>query len=88
MSNPQIYKGTLDEITARYGKELSGLHLKVTVEDESILDNEVARPFYDAAAPEQWAEALRAWAASHTHLTPLLADEALDRESIYEGRGE
>jgi hypothetical protein len=86
MASPRVYEGTLDEITTRYGDELRGRHLKVIVQETS--PNTAEQPFYEKATPEEWSREWRAWAASHSHNTPLLSDEAVERESIYEGRGE
>jgi hypothetical protein len=36
---------------------------------------------------EEWSRELAAWSESHSTTTPLLPDEALDRESIYGVRG-
>jgi hypothetical protein len=36
---------------------------------------------------EEWSRELAAWSDSHTTTTPLLPDEAIDRESIYGTRG-
>jgi hypothetical protein len=36
---------------------------------------------------EEWSRELAAWSESHATTTPLLPDEALDRESIYGTRG-
>ncbi len=36
---------------------------------------------------EQWVLEFRAWVRSHSTLSPLLSDEAIDRESIYGERG-
>jgi hypothetical protein len=36
---------------------------------------------------EEWSRELAAWSESHPTTTPLLPDEALDRESIYSTRG-
>ena len=36
---------------------------------------------------EERAKAFRAWAAGHSHTSSLLSDEAIARETIYEGRG-
>ena len=36
---------------------------------------------------EEWSKAFREWIDSHPTDTPLLSDEAISRESIYEGRG-
>ena len=88
MVQARIYEGTLDEITARYGKELDGQRVKVIVDEGASDTNETARPFYETATPQEWADALQEWAASHDAATPLLSDAAIDRESIYEGRGE
>ena len=88
MAQPITYEGTLDEITARYDKELFGRRLKVITVDEVAVTNASLKPFYETATPEQWGEALRVWAASHNSNAPLLSEEAIDRESIYEGQGE
>lgn len=48
-------------------------------------ENDMAKPFYERATPEEWVKAFREWAASHPAL-PVIADDS--RESIYEGRGE
>jgi hypothetical protein len=37
--------------------------------------------------PEEWIAKFHAWVDSHSTSTPLLSDEAVSRESIYEGRG-
>lgn len=43
--------------------------------------------FYQTATPEEWSRAWRAWAASHEPQSPGLSNEAISRDSIYEGRG-
>lgn len=88
MEQVPIYEGTLDEIIRWYGKELSGRHLKVFVDDAAVHIKAEAKPFYETATPDEWEEALRTWTANHDRNTPLLSDEALDRENIYAGRGE
>jgi hypothetical protein len=40
-----------------------------------------------ALSPQEKAKLWREWAASHNPDTPLLSDEAISRESIYEERG-
>ncbi len=45
------------------------------------------KPFYQTATPEEWSRAWREWAASHGPGTPALSEEAVSRDSIYEGRG-
>ncbi len=43
-------------------------------------------PFYETATPEEWAKAFLEWANSHSHDTPGLTLEDVNRESIYEDR--
>ncbi|MFZ0960061.1 MAG: hypothetical protein WAO35_04090 [Terriglobia bacterium] len=41
-----------------------------------------------ATSAEQWLEEFHAWVHSHPTTTPLLSDEATNRESIYGTRGQ
>ena len=84
MIQGQVYEGTLEEITERYGKELNGQRIRVTTLPKQGTQE---KPFYETATAEEWTRELRAWAASHDPNTPLLSDEAMSRDSIYEGRG-
>lgn len=53
--------------------------------EDSILQK---RPFYETATPEEWLEEFTLWVDSHRSRNyPLLSDEAIGRESIYETRG-
>lgn len=97
MTRTQVYEGTLDEIVARYGKQLNGHRLKVVVEEEVTAEANIvapateeaeAKPFWQTATAEEWSKALYEWAESHDHNTPGLSDEAVERDSLYEGRGE
>jgi hypothetical protein len=85
MAEVRVYEGTLDEIAARHGKELAGRRLKVTVADDQPGGEEM--PFYKTASAEEWSRAWHAWVDSHPANTPVLSDEAISRDSIYEGRG-
>jgi hypothetical protein len=38
-------------------------------------------------SPEEWSRELHQWIHSHNSSTPVLSDEAISRESIYESRG-
>ena len=44
-------------------------------------------PFYARATPEEWKREFEAWSQNHDRSTPLLSDEALRRENLYEDRG-
>ena len=46
------------------------------------------RPFHETATPTEWSIAFLEWINSHRTLNlPILSDEAINRESIYEDRG-
>lgn len=45
------------------------------------------KPFYETATPEEWSRAWREWATDHSPQPLGLPDEAVSRDSIYEGRG-
>ena len=85
MTSTPVYEGTLEEILQRYGKLLSGQRVRVIPLSEAL---PAEKPFYETATPEEWARELRAWASNHASETPPLSEEAMSRESIYEGRGE
>lgn len=42
---------------------------------------------YENRSPQERARAVREWAESHRRLDAEIPDEALDRDSLYEGRG-
>jgi len=42
----------------------------------------------DSANTQQWLEEFHTWVHSHPTTTPLLSDEAINRESIYGTRGQ
>jgi len=48
---------------------------------------EARQPAAATLSAEEWSRQLHAWIHSHPTDTPVLSDEAIDRESIYEGRG-
>ena len=61
-------------------KELLNQKMKPTNETQE-------RHFYETASPEERLQAIKEWAESHSHDTPILSDEAISRESIYGERG-
>jgi len=87
MSHAPVYEGTLGEIIDRYGKELNGHRLKVTLADDTDEEEVADRPFYETATAEEWSQALREWTNLFDQTIAPLSDEAISRESIYEGRG-
>jgi len=79
------FRATIDEARASLAR---GEGREITQESMRELSAEVrergqAHPL-DA---ERWSRELTAWSESHTTATPLLPDEAIDRDSIYGARG-
>ncbi len=52
----------------------------------SVVEGAVLPAIPKVLSPEERAAAIEAWSLSHPP-TPLLSDNAISRESIYEGRG-
>ena len=42
--------------------------------------------FYLSATSDEWKSALREWSQSHSKSTPLISDEMLRRENLYDDR--
>ncbi len=93
MGHTQTYEGTFAEITRQYGKELADRRVKVIVEEAETHSKELeakekrAQFFYETATREEWIAAVEEWGNSQPSRGGLLSDEAMDRDSIYEGRG-
>jgi hypothetical protein len=74
----------IDAGLIRFPEDVIGLGI------ESIRQRLQMEPPVQAQATlsaEEWSRQLHAWIYSHPTDTPVLSDEAIDRESIYEGRG-
>jgi hypothetical protein len=84
MTPNKVYEGTLEEITAQYGLELRGLHLRVLVNDDS---NSAQRDHSPPESATEWVKAFSEWISGHHTNMVSLSDEAISRDSIYEGRG-
>jgi Arc/MetJ-type ribon-helix-helix transcriptional regulator len=79
------FRATLDEARASLalgkGREIAG----DSMQDLSTETKERGQArLLDA---EEWSRELAAWSESHATATPLIPDEALDRDSIYGARG-
>jgi hypothetical protein len=81
MAQPMVVEGTGQELE-RFLKQQPHERFRLT-----RLVQESQRPFYERATAEEWVAELRAWASSHNLNTPPLSEEAISRDSIYEGRG-
>ncbi|HLJ55243.1 MAG TPA: hypothetical protein VKT77_09395 [Chthonomonadaceae bacterium] len=86
MDESRIYEGVFDEVVSRHHDELSGLRVKVIVDNADQPAGTVGRPFHETASDEEWVAALRAWSERYRPKGPVLTDESVDRENIYQGR--
>jgi predicted transcriptional regulator len=66
----------LDEI--EFVRRLIKQHLPAIEANEKSL--------WDTLTPEEWVRETTEWAQGHDTSIPLLSDEAVSRESFYEGR--
>ena len=70
--SPEEIKPQLDELLAQLKQETSPY----------------ADHFYETATDEEWIAAFREWSESHRGKNiPVLSEEAISRESIYDERG-
>ena len=77
--------GTVDDARASLAR---GEGQVITQDSMRALSAEIKeRGRVNALDAEEWSRELAAWSESHTRATPLLPDEALDRDSIYGARG-
>ncbi len=88
MARPKEYVGTGEELAPVLKKMPKQQFLLIPLTEEAEGNARNGKPFYETATPDEWEKELRAWTASHDPTTPPLSDEAMSRESIYEGRGE
>jgi hypothetical protein len=70
---------------ARHGVEASEYVRRMI--ERQLSNQEGGQSVGAPITPEERARAFRAWAESHDRNTPLLTEEAISRESIYQGRG-
>jgi len=76
---------TLDEARASLAR---GEGREITQESMSELSAEVKeRGRAGLIGTQEWSRELTAWSESHSKDTPLLPDEAIERDSIYSERG-
>ncbi len=84
MAQTEIIEATLQELLPRLRSLPAAQRYQLI--PLSMLEA-AAKPFYETATPEEWSRAWREWAASHSSDTPALSEDAVSRDSIYEGRG-
>jgi len=79
------FRATIDEARASPAR---GEDREITPESMKQLSAELKeRGSVRLLDADEWSRKLSAWSESHTTATPLLPDEAIDRDSIYGARG-
>lgn len=76
----QIIESLTSEEQAFLEQTVNSKHLR----SHSIAEASQKSHFYETATSEEWINALRQWSKSHRRDTPLLSDEAVSRQAIYE----
>jgi hypothetical protein len=78
-------EGRLREEAAKNGLDASQYALRLI--EQSLPTPETARQsLWYTLTPEEWQRAFDEWSNSHDPSIPPLSDEAVSRESFYEGR--
>ena len=77
--NTQLVKSLAQIINALTPEEKELLKQKMNLNSQNQ-----ERPFSETASPEERFQAIKEWAESHSHDTPLLSDYAVSRAGIYE----
>jgi len=86
MQTALIVRGTLkDAKTIELEEPVSQLQGPVEVTLRPI-EAERKLPLYESLSAEEWIQQFHAWLDAHDPSLPVLPDEALRRESIYEDR--
>jgi hypothetical protein len=86
MQTARVLRGTVkDEKTIELDEPVRDMRGPVEVTVRPVAPSKKA-PLCETLSPEEWQKMLHAWLDSHNPDLPVLPDEALRRESIYEDR--
>jgi hypothetical protein len=86
MQTARMLRGTVrDEKTIELDEPVYDMQGRVEVTLRPVAPSEQA-PLCETLSPEEWKKMFHAWLDSHDPNLPVLPDEALRRESIYEDR--
>jgi hypothetical protein len=75
----------LREVAAENGLDVNE-YVRRLIEQHLPAAQPAAKSLWNTLTPEEWSRAAREWVNSHDTSIPLLSDEAVSRESFYEGR--
>ncbi len=86
MQTAKVLRGTVrDEKTIELDEPMPDMQGPVEVTVRPVAPAQKA-PLCETLSPEEWKKTFHAWLDSHDPDLPVLPDEALRRESIYEDR--
>ena len=86
MQTARMLRGTVrDEKTIELDEPVLDMQGRVEVTLRPVAPSEQA-PLCETLSPEEWKKMFHSWLDSHDPNLPILPDEALRRESIYEDR--
>jgi len=86
MQTAFVIRGKLkDSKTIELDEPMRGIQGPVEVTVRPVVSSERA-PLCETLPPDEWKKMFHAWLESHDPNVPVLPDEALRRESIYEDR--
>jgi predicted transcriptional regulator len=75
----------LREVATQQGLDVNE-YVRRLIEQHLPAPESTSRSHWNTLSPEEWSRAIDEWAQSHDTSIPLLSDEAVSRESFYEGR--
>jgi hypothetical protein len=75
----------LREVAIQHGLDV-GEYVRRLIEQHLPVTESTSRSLWNTLSPEEWSRASDEWTQSHDTSIPLLSDEAVSRESFYEGR--
>jgi hypothetical protein len=71
---------------SEYARRLLTEQLSAIARTENGDESTGKVPFYRRTSAQEWSRALDQWSQSHSTTTPLISDEKLQRENMYEER--
>lgn len=81
---PPDLESRLRQEAEKHGLETSEYTLRLI--EESLPADRNRQSLWDTLSPEEWSRVALEWVHSHDPSIPPLPDEAVSRESFYEGR--
>jgi hypothetical protein len=82
--NPEL-ETRLREAAAEHGLDASD-YARLLLDQHLPAPSAPSQSLWNTLTPEEWMRAFDEWSQSHDPSIPLLSDEAVSRESFYEGR--